>query len=315
MGRRARRPASSSRSSCIRSSRTRACSRSALAGSLPLDARGGARAARRARAAQRGGHRRVPPRHRSAGVEPASSARCSRSFLRASRTRPRRATISPGCCERSPAIRMAVELRHKTWSDGIGDTLALLNTFGAAWVQIDEPKFRFSIRQNYLPNVKGFYYMRLHGRNADAVVEARQVRGPLQLPVFSGRAEGVHGNGRRGQAARQEALSLHEQSLLREVGRQRGDDQAAARRAGRRRISAGVHRALPRARRRSQASEPRTQDVELASRTFPDQIASLKPRRHIRAGDDLSEYGVLLLRSDDRRASRRSGCRPAPGLP
>jgi len=62
---------------------------------------------------------------------------------------------------------VAVELRHKSWSDGIGDTLALLNTFGAAWVQIDEPKFRFSIRQNYLPNVEGFYYMRLHGRNAD----------------------------------------------------------------------------------------------------------------------------------------------------
>jgi len=63
---------------------------------------------------------------------------------------------------------VAVELRHKTWSDRIGDTLSLLNTFGAAWVQIDEPKFRFSIRQNYLPNVRGFYYMRLHGRNADA---------------------------------------------------------------------------------------------------------------------------------------------------
>ena len=61
---------------------------------------------------------------------------------------------------------VAVELRHRTWSDRIGDTLALLNTFGAAWVQIDEPKFRFSIRQNYLPNVTGFYYMRLHGRNA-----------------------------------------------------------------------------------------------------------------------------------------------------
>ena len=61
---------------------------------------------------------------------------------------------------------LAVELRHKTWSDGIGDTLSLLNTFGAAWVQIDEPKFRFSIRQNFLPNVQGFYYMRLHGRNA-----------------------------------------------------------------------------------------------------------------------------------------------------
>ena len=61
---------------------------------------------------------------------------------------------------------LAVELRHKTWSDSIGETLGLLNTFAAAWVQIDEPKFRFSIRQNYLPNVKGFYYMRLHGRNA-----------------------------------------------------------------------------------------------------------------------------------------------------
>ena len=61
---------------------------------------------------------------------------------------------------------VAVELRHKSWSDGIGDTLALLNSFKAAWVQIDEPKFRFSIRQNYLPNLDGFYYMRLHGRNA-----------------------------------------------------------------------------------------------------------------------------------------------------
>lgn len=61
---------------------------------------------------------------------------------------------------------VAVELRHRSWSDAIADTLAMLNSFNAAWVQIDEPKFRFSIRQNYLPNVKTFYYMRLHGRNA-----------------------------------------------------------------------------------------------------------------------------------------------------
>jgi uncharacterized protein YecE (DUF72 family) len=61
---------------------------------------------------------------------------------------------------------VAVELRHGTWSDKIAETLDLLGAFKAAWVQIDEPKFRFSIRQNYLPNVKGFYYMRLHGRNA-----------------------------------------------------------------------------------------------------------------------------------------------------
>ena len=62
---------------------------------------------------------------------------------------------------------LAVELRHRSWSDDLSDTLALLNEFEAALVQIDEPKFRFSIRQNSLPNVRGFYYMRLHGRNAD----------------------------------------------------------------------------------------------------------------------------------------------------
>jgi uncharacterized protein YecE (DUF72 family) len=61
---------------------------------------------------------------------------------------------------------VAVELRHATWSDTLGDTLALLNASGAALVQIDEPKFRLSIRQNQLPNTRGFYYMRLHGRNA-----------------------------------------------------------------------------------------------------------------------------------------------------
>jgi uncharacterized protein YecE (DUF72 family) len=61
---------------------------------------------------------------------------------------------------------VAVELRHRSWSDAFGETLQLLNACGAAWAQIDEPKFRFSIRQNALPNVTGFYYMRLHGRNA-----------------------------------------------------------------------------------------------------------------------------------------------------
>ncbi len=61
---------------------------------------------------------------------------------------------------------VAVELRHSSWSDALGDTLHLLNAHGAALVQIDEPKFRFSIAQNQLPNIQGIYYMRLHGRNA-----------------------------------------------------------------------------------------------------------------------------------------------------
>ena len=62
--------------------------------------------------------------------------------------------------------RMAVELRHRSFSDDPESTLELLGAHGAALVQIDEPKFRFSIRQDLLPNVHTFYYMRLHGRNA-----------------------------------------------------------------------------------------------------------------------------------------------------
>ncbi|MBA3888333.1 MAG: DUF72 domain-containing protein [Acidobacteria bacterium] len=61
---------------------------------------------------------------------------------------------------------VAVELRHKGWSDDPVETLQMLDAFGAALAQIDEPKFRLSIRQNLLPNVKTFYYLRLHGRNA-----------------------------------------------------------------------------------------------------------------------------------------------------
>ncbi len=95
---------------------------------------------------------------------------------------------------------VAVELRHKSWSDALGDTLSLLNGFGAAFAQIDEPKFRLSIRQNYLPNVTGFYYMRLHGRNAAQWWAHDKSRGPLQLPVFRRRAARVRG--RRGRGAR-----------------------------------------------------------------------------------------------------------------
>jgi uncharacterized protein YecE (DUF72 family) len=62
--------------------------------------------------------------------------------------------------------QLAVELRHRSWSDTFGQTLSLLKEHGAAFVQIDEPKFKLSIAQNQLPNIPTFYYMRLHGRNA-----------------------------------------------------------------------------------------------------------------------------------------------------
>jgi uncharacterized protein YecE (DUF72 family) len=63
-------------------------------------------------------------------------------------------------------LPLAVELRHRTWSDAQAATLRLLDEFRAAWVQIDEPKFRTSIRQDLVPNTDRFYYVRLHGRNA-----------------------------------------------------------------------------------------------------------------------------------------------------
>jgi uncharacterized protein YecE (DUF72 family) len=61
--------------------------------------------------------------------------------------------------------QLAVELRHRSWSDSPG-TAALLDRQQAAWVQIDEPKFSSSIRQDLAGGTADFYYLRLHGRNA-----------------------------------------------------------------------------------------------------------------------------------------------------
>jgi uncharacterized protein YecE (DUF72 family) len=61
---------------------------------------------------------------------------------------------------------IAVELRHRSWSEHPEETARLLAAHGAALAQIDEPKFKTSIRQTLLPNVKSVYYLRLHGRNA-----------------------------------------------------------------------------------------------------------------------------------------------------
>ncbi|OFW46524.1 MAG: hypothetical protein A3J29_23900 [Acidobacteria bacterium RIFCSPLOWO2_12_FULL_67_14b] len=61
---------------------------------------------------------------------------------------------------------IAVELRHRSWSDDAAATRALLDAHDAAWVQIDEPKFDSSIRQELRPNGREVFYARLHGRNA-----------------------------------------------------------------------------------------------------------------------------------------------------
>ena len=61
---------------------------------------------------------------------------------------------------------LAVELRHRSWSDAQEETRALLNQYRAAWVQIDEPKFESSIRQDLSAGDSEIYYVRFHGRNA-----------------------------------------------------------------------------------------------------------------------------------------------------
>ena len=86
---------------------------------------------------------------------------------------------------------IAVELRHRSWSDDFGSTLSLLNSHNAALTQIDEPKFKVSIRQNQLPNITGLLLHAPARPERGAMVEARQVRGSVQLPVFGRRAETV----------------------------------------------------------------------------------------------------------------------------
>jgi len=61
--------------------------------------------------------------------------------------------------------RLAVELRHRSWSDD-PQTAKLLEEGSATWVQIDEPKFATSIARD-LPLTADIAYFRFHGRNAE----------------------------------------------------------------------------------------------------------------------------------------------------
>ena len=60
--------------------------------------------------------------------------------------------------------RIAVELRHRSWSDDPG-TAKLLGENHLAWVQIDEPRFSSSVAVE-VPVTADISYFRFHGRNA-----------------------------------------------------------------------------------------------------------------------------------------------------
>jgi uncharacterized protein YecE (DUF72 family) len=59
---------------------------------------------------------------------------------------------------------LAVELRHRSWSDDAG-TEKLLRELNITWVQIDEPKFSSSVAPE-VPLTADMAYFRFHGRNA-----------------------------------------------------------------------------------------------------------------------------------------------------
>jgi uncharacterized protein YecE (DUF72 family) len=61
--------------------------------------------------------------------------------------------------------KLAVELRHRSWSDD-DNIAALLRENDVAWVQIDEPKFKSSVAEE-LPITSDMAYFRFHGRNAE----------------------------------------------------------------------------------------------------------------------------------------------------
>jgi uncharacterized protein YecE (DUF72 family) len=109
---------------------------------------------------------------------------------------------------------VAVELRHASWSDAFADTLALLNP----------PELPAQRQGLLLPPAP-----RSQRR---PMVAPRQVGRQVQLSLLSRGAARVQRDGRGDSAIGKEDLSLREQSFLGQVGGQRRDDQAPARRAG-----------------------------------------------------------------------------------
>ena len=73
--------------------------------------------------------------------------------------------ILNGVIKEFSQYKLAVELRHRSWSDD-SDTARLLQENDVAWVQIDEPKFKTSLAQE-LPLTSDMAYFRFHGRNAE----------------------------------------------------------------------------------------------------------------------------------------------------
>jgi uncharacterized protein YecE (DUF72 family) len=93
---------------------------------------------------------------------------------------------------------LAVELRHRSWSDDAG-TGRLLREHNITWVQIDEPKFQSSVAAD-IPVTADTAYFRFHGRNAkdwwtgDSETRYRYLYSPGEI---EGLAERVKASGEK----------------------------------------------------------------------------------------------------------------------
>jgi len=87
--------------------------------------------------------------------------------------------------------RLAVELRHRSWSDD-ENTARLLTKNNVAWVQIDEPKFQTSVASE-VPLTSDLAYFRFHGRNkemwwkGDSETRYKYLYSPDEINELSGK--------------------------------------------------------------------------------------------------------------------------------
>jgi uncharacterized protein YecE (DUF72 family) len=96
--------------------------------------------------------------------------------------------------------RLAVELRHRSWSDD-ENTARFLKGNNVAWVKIDEPKFPSSISAD-IPLTSDIAYFRFHGRNremwwqGDSETRYKYLYSPEEIDEL---AEGVRAAGSKAQ--------------------------------------------------------------------------------------------------------------------
>jgi uncharacterized protein YecE (DUF72 family) len=104
------------------------------------------------------------------------------------------------------AYPLAVELRHRSWSDAAPDTEQRLAAHRAAWAFIDEPKFASSVRQRLSAIGAGssLVYVRFHGRKAETWWEHDQsedrydyLYSPAELQPFAEAARAAGASGKR----------------------------------------------------------------------------------------------------------------------